>query len=377
MLPYILLWGIPTVCYFVCIDRREDRNRKLVLRIGHDERIRARNLMIPVFFAGLLLMLSLRHETVGTDTANYHAILIRDAGKTLREIFLEWDDPLFRLYNFVFYRLTDNFQIYLAVTALIEVIPIAMVYAEDRRHAYLKIILFLNMSTFILLFSGIRQSLALSLGILAFYFLKRGKKVAFLLTAIAASLFHVSGFLVFLFFPLYYIRFRKKHLLFILPATIALLLLNDRVFAFLTGIFSRIYGDIGPMRETGGALGSLLLFALLAGFVYLITDDDRMDEETFALRNMLVFAVWMQCFAPLHNLAMRANYYFILFIPLAVSKCLSCTHPKFAQLAKLGEAVLCIFFTGYFVYTLHVSHISGTGALDTVPYIPFWKGSIV
>ena len=69
------------------------------------------------------------------------------------------------------------------------------------------------------------------------------------------------------------------------------------------------------------------------------------------------------------------NYYFILLIPMAVGKCLTFVDYKYAQVAKVGEIVICVFFTALFLYNTYISYITGVSALDTIPYVPFWKGS--
>ena len=44
----------------------------------------------------------------------------------------------------------------------------------------------------------------------------------------------------------------------------------------------------------------------------------KMDEEAFALRNILTFAMVLQSFASLNYLVMRMNYYYILLVPIAL-----------------------------------------------------------
>ena len=98
-----------------------------------------------------------------------------------------------------------------------------------------------------------------------------------------------------------------------------------------------------------------------------------MDEESMAIRNFLTMAVIIQCFSPLHSLAMRMNYYFILFIPLALGDAVKNAKEEYKDIAKWGEIVLCVFFTVYFIVNTYNSSKSGKSALDTIPYEFFWQ----
>ena len=124
---------------------------------------------------------------------------------------------------------------------------------------------------------------------------------------------HNSGFMVFFIYFLFNIRLKKKHLLVIVPSIVLVLVFNQPIFLFLTSIVAETYEKYNTVITFTGAYGSLILFVLFALFSYLITDERRMDMEAYALRNILLMAVLLQCFAPLHNLAMRMNYYFIIF----------------------------------------------------------------
>ena len=80
------------------------------------------------------------------------------------------------------------------------------------------------------------------------------------------------------------------------------------------------YSDISI--KLTGSYGSLILFIIYALFAYLIPDEKLIDRETKGLRNFMILVVCIQLFAPLHTLAMRFNYYYLLFIPLLISKVL-------------------------------------------------------
>lgn len=367
MIAYLLLFLIPMVFSALSIGK----NRKgYTLRIGTGER---NNLAIPAFFVFFLLLLALRDETIGRDLNAYKQYFYKYSAYSFSELFYTWKESLFRLTNWLIGKCTTDYQVYLAVVSVIVVVPIAYVYIQNRYHGYLKTIVFINMSTFVMLFSGLRQSLAMAIGMIAYVFVKKKKPLVFILFATVALFMHHSGFMVFLMYPIYHMRFKKKHLFLIVPVFLGTLILNKQIFGFLTGFLSDYSDKYGVVITTTGAYGSLILFMLFLLFSCFISDESKMDNEAFGLRNLMAFSVLLQCFAPLSFVAMRLNYYFILLIPLTLGKMLDTPKAERKEIARLGEIVLCVFFTIYFVSNTYISYKTGISALDTIPYIPFWK----
>lgn len=370
MIPYFALIFIPLLlqvllkesCTQICVGSRGSV-------------ISAENIALPAFFVLFFLMLALRDDTVGRDLPSYHYIFLSWGEETLGGVFEELSELLFHLYCWVVYNcISKDFQVFLAITAALSVIPIAYVYNQDKSHGYLKISIFVNMSTFIMLFSGIRQGLAMSVGLLAYQSLKNKRSLHFLLWSVVAILIHHTGFMVLLFYPLYRIRFQKRDLIWIIPFFLCILVFNRQIFNILSRLFGAFDDKYSAVAGSTGAFGSFLLFTLFSVFCYVVEDEEQMDEEAFALRNILTFAVVLQSFASLDFLVMRMNYYFILLIPVALGQSIRYSKPKYAQVARLAEFVIAAFFTLIFVTGIYNSYVAGISTLDTIPYTPFWKG---
>ena len=282
---------------------------------------------------------------------------------------------LYMLLNWSVGKLTDNFQWLLVVASAITLLPMFFLYNENGEYSFMKIILFVNMTTFIMMFSGIRQMLAVSMGVLAYFCARKKKWFWFLVVTAIAVGFHSSGIMILAIYPLYHISFRRKHLWLIVPAVALIFFFNEPIFLFLA---NNIYGaytgetDVITTTETG-AYTTLILFVVFAIFSYILPDEEKMDREALALRNILVFATALQCFTLVHVLAMRMNYYFIIFIPIAMTRILPCAKDVFKPLARWAEGAINVFFTFYFIYGLWTQLDTGMSTLNTVPYIPFWQ----
>ncbi|MBQ9761483.1 MAG: EpsG family protein [Oscillospiraceae bacterium] len=374
MFPYILLMFAPLLFSFVKIVKR---NRKRIIVLGSEREVLDHSLLLPVFFFILTVILCLRGETIGRDLVKYRyyyeKIIILDLKKSV-ELFRDQIDVLFILLNWVVGRFTEDFQIYLAVVAVITVLPIAKLYCQDREHGFLKLVLFINMSTFVMLFSGLRQSVAMAMGLVAYEYVKRKKFLSFFFFAIVALGFHHTAFMVLFYYPLYHATFKKKHLLIVIPVVAAVFVFNEPIFTALAGVLSRLFSDkYAVTAESTGAYTMLFVFAAFAVLAYVIPDEKSMDRETLGLRNFLILAVILQCFAPIHMLAMRMNYYYIIFIPILIPKIFKHAKGFSYESILLVKSAIVIFFAGYYLVTTYSSCQTGISALDTYPYIPFWK----
>lgn len=368
MIPYFALIFIPPIysIWLMLFKQRDSVSDRFVIT-------KRNNSTIPAFFVLLLALLVFRDKSIGRDLPTYEYLFRRYEMYDLQQIVQSWDEVLYHAYFWLMHQISDNFQFLMAVTAIITVLPIAWVYCEDKSHGYLKIILFVNMSTFIMLFSGLRQSMAMAAGMLAYRCVRSKKKGPFLVWSLIAALLHHSGFMVFFMYPLYHMRIRRKHIILIIAVIAVVYLFNVQIFGTATDLIGYSERFEGVVEGGTGAFGSLALFSLFAVFAFFITNERVATKEVIGLRNFLVFSVALQCFAPLHYIAMRMNYYYILFIPITMGKCISCARKEYRNIAKVAETVICLFFTIMFVYSTYRSYVTGISTLDTIPYKFLWE----
>ena len=371
MIPYTLLLLVPLLFSFVMFYRQDG---KTIAAIGGCRKVTSNSCVLPVFFFGLTVVLSIRSVNIGTDIANYKYYFNRISNlefQNLDRIDMEY---LFVLLTWLISRITSEYQLYLAIIAVLTVLPTARFYSEDREHSFLKIVLFMNMSNFVLLFSGLRQSIAIGVGILAYKYVRKKQPLRFLLMTAVACGFHHSAFMISLLYPLYYAKFKKKHLWYVIPSIILVFVLNRPIFSIAVGVLSLISSDKYTMSMSStGAYTMLMLFAAFAVFSYVIPDEKAMDQETLGMRNFLLAAVVLQGFAPIHTLAMRMNYYFIAFIPVLIPKILKNAKKFPNNVVRMIKICFIAFFSAYYLYTTYVSCKTGISALDTYPFVPFWK----
>lgn len=359
MLPYYFLQFFPPVC------------GKL---IGKENYKTVNRVIIFTFFAVFLLMLSFRNISIGTDLQNYYSYFQRYSRQGLNGIIKIIKKPGeddvesgYIFLNWIFNRFSHDYQWFLAVVAIISVVPVAVLYYKNSEHAYLTVTLFTTVGIFSMFFSGLRQIIAVSIGILAYWAAKNKKIVRFILLVFLATLFHRTAFVLLFLYPCYHLKLKKKHLIYIIPVLAAIFVFNKQIFLWL----AKIIPDVGDVEiKPTSAYMMLALYIIFAVWCFIVGDETKFDPETFAMRNILIVAVVIQMFAPIYSTAMRMNYYFLPFIPLIIAKIIDRAKPNMQELAKVSNVVLCLFFTVYRILSMYTD----ADILQIYPYLPFWKG---
>lgn len=325
---------------------------------------------ISVFFLILTFLIACRHDTIGKDTTNYIYFFENFAKVGWEKLPTIPVEIGFSTFNKIVALFSTDPRFFLVVMAIFVSILLFPTYRRLCIDPSLTIVLFCVMSTFVMMFSGIRQMMAVGIGFIAYHFTRKRNIVLFLLFAVLAMTVHASAFMLLLMYPLYHAKITRKWLLAIVPMLVILFVFNEQVFAILSLLVAQFTKYDGEISSTG-AYTMLILLAIFAVFAFLIPDENRVDEETNGLRNFLLLAVVVQMFAPLHMLAMRMGYYYIIFIPLLLPKIIAVRSERWSEVAVAGRHIMLVFFLIYFVMGMYTG-----SALNVFPYHFFWENGV-
>lgn len=349
MLPYYALIGLPIVLSLVPYnDNKKVFNKRFPLL---------------VFFVLFIILLSLRGVSCGIDLLNYKNKFMQANSYSFISM-LTSTEPGFRLLMAFFKITTNNFQFFLFVCAMLSLGPITIVYLNNTEHSILSMALFVGIAPFSMFFSGLRQSIALGIGAICYYFCEKKKLIPFLILVFVAFTFHESAVILLLMYPLMHLRITKKWIIPIAVVFVICFRFRSEIFGVILNINSR-YDDLYTVSETG-SFTFLILLLLMTVYSFLMLKDS--DVDFFGLRNFLVFTLLMQCFASVNTVAMRLNYYYLIFIPLLIPKVIDNTRIRYRQIAKLSNYVFVFFFILWFFKEAYF----GTDVLHIFPYVPFW-----
>lgn len=319
------------------------------------------------FFVMMFIMVAFRHETVGNDTANYIYIFHRLSNRNFKSLEVMGEEPLFTIFCRLCGYVPYDDRFFIAAAAFIPIWGIGRFYCKESEDASLTIVLFAISSVFVMLFSGIRQCIAIGIGMMAFSFVRQKQFWRFLICVILAMGFHNSAVLLLLLYPAYHVKITKKWIPWVASIMIAVFVFNRQIFSFLLVILSQYSRFEGTITSTG-AYTMLILFAMLGVFSFVIPDENKLDADTIGLRNILLLVIVLQIFAPLHAFSMRMNYYFIPFVPVLIPRIIRCCKSEMVEVARAARHVMVIVFSVYFFAMLLPSR-----PLQIYPYHFFWE----
>jgi len=369
MLAYYILCLLPLV---VC---GLEQNNHIVIKMNGERKI-TNALGISFFFFIFTLLLALRSIDCGIDLKNYEYYFNTYGEMSFRELIDvngDYDVEIgFRLFVKVLQVVSDDFQWFIAATAILSVLPVWWLYKMNNATSALTIVLFLSVAPFSLYFSGMRQVLAMAFAVPAYQFSKKKKKAGFIMSVFLAALLHRSALIMLLLYPTYNIKITKKWLYAVVPCMIAVYVLNETIFNWLLHFFTGTRFETYTMTKTG-AYGMILLLAAFSAIVIFVTSDsDRtLSNEIIGQRNILLLSTVLQFFVPLSSVAMRVNYYYMIFIPMIIPELLNSSSKRYWNVARLIYIIMTIFLLTYFIKTMYTS----ADILQIFPYIPFWQES--
>ena len=362
MLPYFALLFIPLFYHLY--------STRGIVQMSTTQSLRDRKITIILFFFIFFCILAFRGITCGVDLKNYQYYYNLDAKKSFAKILNESrQEVLFHLFNSFVASLYNDYQFYLALIALICVVPYALFFMRESDHPYMSLVLFVTVAPFSMFFSGLRQSVAMALVPIAYYFCKKNRLIFFVLTVVIAMGFHQSAFILFLMYPIERAKITKKWLYIVVPLMLIVLMFNQRLYTILAPLTGdRYYERYGEVTSTGAYTIVILLFAFTLMSVF-IPDNHKMDEDTVGIRNLLLLCTTLQCFAPANFVAMRMNYYFLPFVAICIPNILTRSKERYKQVVVYSSVALVVVLLAYYFYNAY----NGSDALNIYPYVPYWK----
>lgn len=352
MFPYYLLISLPVFFTFI---RIKFKSKRVFDRFP-----------LLVFFVLFLILLSLRGISCGIDLLNYQSrfesVSLSSFTESIASSSFEYGYNIFVL---VCKWFVNDFRFFLIICSLISVVPIMLLYFYGTEHNLLTISLFVAVAPFTMFFSGLRQAIAIGIGAICYHFSKKNKIIPFLIFAALAVSFHQSAVVLLLIYPLTHAKITKKWIIPISVLYIVIMVFNKSIFGLFLGL-SEKYESRYIISDTG-AYTYLIMLILFVIYSFIIPNEE--DKELLGLRNLLVVALFIQCFAPINTVAMRLNYYFLIFIPILIPKIIDNAKPQFRKLANISSVVFICFFIFWFFKEAY----TGSNILHVFPYIPFWE----
>lgn len=320
----------------------------------------------------LALFIGLRGIDVGSDTQTYFYHFTNLKVTSFSSIFSRYEsDGGFYYLTAVLARVLKNYNLYLFVTSLIYLCPIATLIYKKSSNSIYSYFLFYSFGLFTFAMSTLKQSIAIGLCVTA-YLLIRKNKLASLIFIILAGSIHYSAFvfLPVLLFDKIKLKQFTRFLMIIVPFVIAFSLGNIinviLSFADKGNYDTSIYGT----RTVGGIGMILFLTFILAIGLYMQYRQNVFEDGEVKNLFILVYFALLIFISTRFNLAvMRLYYYYLIFLIVYIPNIITKINDK--SLRLIMNAII-IFASLYFLIFKVFSDPTSV-ASKLMPYYFFWE----
>ena len=239
--------------------------------------------------------------------------------------------------NKVLYMIRVNERLFLCIIAAIIQIPIFITIYKNSDSPLLSVLVYFAFGNFFMTFSGLRQSISMSLCFAAYTFIKDRKFIKFILIIVFASLFHKSSLICLILYPLYHIKITRKYMPLLLLGIVGVFLLRNQIFTLLSKIY---YGEAKEISNTGAyTMFGMYLLLLIISFV-----NKEPDKDYIGLRNILIMLVCIYALASVHDYVTRIGYPLSLYLSVFVPRILKNLKPDKSSsiILRVASYVICI-----------------------------------
>lgn len=310
----------------------------------------------------LFLLLGLRSVSVGIDTKTYSNIffwILNGASVSNVEIgnqFLIW------LATHISGEPTAMFLIYAALT----IGCVDFFIAHRSKNIAFSVVMYTGFMFYFWAFNGMRQALAMSIGLVAVHYLLDNKTWKFFLFVLLAASIHTSAIVLFICWPIKVLKIKvnKNWIVWVSAVSAACVLLGQQLISLLIRIVPQ-YGHYltSSFAGAGNLLHPLLYLALFYFICWLKTDNtSEADSFLLVLLAIGVIAYFISIRVQIVN---RMTYYFTLPIIVLLPNIVAGMPAGKSKLFTKG-----VLYAGISCYEVMLILRNAQGIL---PYNFFWN----
>ena len=331
------------------------------------------------------LLCVLKADSIGIDTAAYlKQYNIAAQSSSPFESNFEF---LYALVQFVFAKAGLPFRLFQIFCYLLICIPLTFVSIKGSSSPGMVILVYSSFGYLIFAFSGLRQSVAMSIFLLAFYLLANKHFWIFTGLIIVASLFHISVLAAIVILPLYWVKYKGQY-------TIPLVISAFLICLIVADIYETIWWSQSittiypPIINYSNFENFIFYVAIFTGMSILLSNSKIVESMNFKFKqidqvmpripdnsatavadnrrfkdmSLLTFYVGVitSTIAIANFSSLRISYPFLstaaILIPSAIER------QKSKTLRLTLTLIACAILVVYFIYT------SCSGYLDAYPY---------
>ena len=310
---------------------------------------KSNNKYIDFVFITLWLLIGMRDINIGRDTWGYvgefhnSTSLQFISGKKL-------DEPLYVYFEFIIRQITSNYHVFLmcaSASICFAIRAIMKKYFTMSYEVIASICIYTLLGILSFNMAGIRQTIAMSLGIFAFIFINDGKwKTSLLLIAIA-YLFHNTAILLLVLLPLHFIKVDKTATIVAFAFIVVSIMAPYLVRGFIGGVIEsdNTHYSGYDLSAEGQSLTAFFLQLILVGIAFFRRKQIPLPVETKRMFFMMAYiGLAFQATSGVLFEMFRVSFYFCMFDIVLVPLALSTFNGSGSKFIKTAFILCCLVY---------------------------------
>lgn len=320
-----------------------------------DDKEKAKEYVCLFVFFELFVLLGCRHPSMGKDLGSsftdgyiksFEFLNMLSWEQIMRMgAYLNYDKGYIFFNKLIGTIAGDSIQLFIAACALVCLLPIGYTVAKRSKNVVMSICIYLGLPTFLFIFSGLRQGIAIGLCFYSLNYIVDKKPLRFIFLVLIACTFHYSAIAYFIAYPLYRVKIDKRARWLSVLALPVIFALRHPIFTIL----SRVFVD-DVQLDDNGSMTLLLVFSIIYIFCIFFGKNSEIQN---GYMNIFYIACVCQIFGNIYGLALRVGYYFVLALVLLLPEIWSSlVLQSNRRIISIG---ICGCFIIYGLYSIYIS----------------------
>lgn len=277
---------------------------------------------LALVFAYMFFMCTLRYG-IGNDYFSYIKIFENISVTPFKNLFSLGYEPVFALVCKLLTAISLNTTFLYGAFAAFTLLPVAFVIFKHGKNAWLSCYLYICLTFFYTSMNFIRQSVAASIILLSYRFIKERKNVPFLLMALLAAGFHYTALII---IPVYFLLLIKPNKYVYLgygALTAVVFAFSDKILNLVFSYGPKIYRHYADTFYVTSGLSPVFLIIPILVFVlfavcFFKTKWGEQNRQAPLFTNLMLYNLIIWLFITKHFILERFSMYVYIFVILAI-----------------------------------------------------------
>ncbi|NQU80861.1 MAG: EpsG family protein [Bacteroidetes bacterium] len=295
-------------------------------------------LFIQISGFSLFLICALRDVNFGDDGVRYMQKYLYFSNVNISVLWTDFltfevKDPFFNLFSKIISILGFSYQFWFAIIAAIFCTAVSTTIYKYSSSIIISFIALISLGYLYFSMTGLRQTIALSMILISYKFLRERKLVVFIIIVVFGALFHSSALIFLLAYPFAYMKIGWKQILSVGSSLVMAFLFSNQLRQLIRVIGWNKYLSYYADRDIKLTISGFIIQLLIISFCLFYKKGVLFeDKKNISLYNLLFIGLIFQSFAIVVAETFRISMYFSIFSIILIPKTLAVKKDKIITL---------------------------------------------